>query len=469
MQMTDAERAAFLEKLRTHIGRSGKPDLARDPVNQPMIRHWCDAMEDHHPAYTDSTFAAQSVHGHIVAPPPMLFTWTMPGNVPRKVDPDAPTSAVLAQLEAAGYTSIVATNAEHEYLRYLQLGDVLAAVQSVTDVSEEKQTALGTGHFLTTATEYRTQRSEIVGRIKFRMLIFKPGTGRMAESGERPAGERPLRPRPGISRDTQFVWDGLQAGELRIQQCRGCGRLHHPPMVRCAACGCYDFGYKVSSGKGVVYSFVEPCYPKVAAFDYPYVVGLGELEEGTRLITNIVDLAPDKVPIGMPVELVLRHPDPELVLPMFRPQRPPRRATTRRADEVNAGDELPPCPIPITTKLIVAGAMASRDYQDVHHDRELAVKRGSPDIFMNILTTTGLCGRYVTDWAGPEAVMRSLKIRLGVPNYPHDTMTMSGTVQSKNSENGTGLIEVSLRGYNRLGDHVTGSVVLELPTARRAG
>jgi acyl dehydratase len=145
------------------------------------------------------------------------------------------------------------------------------------------------------------------------------------------------------------------------------------------------------------------------------------------------------------------------------PPRPLRRETTLRFGELEVGDELPPCPVPITTTLIVAGAIASRDYQDVHHDREFAALRGSPDIFMNILTTTGLCGRYVGDWAGPEALMRRLAIRLGAPNHPHDTMTMSASVLSKSAEGGTGSVEVGLRGRNRLGDHVTGTLVLELP------
>jgi len=109
----------------------------------------------------------------------------------------------------------------------------------------------------------------------------------------------------------------------------------------------------------------------------------------------------------------------------------------------------------------VSTAIASRDYQDVHHDRELAIERGSPDIFMNILTTSGLCARYVTDWAGPEAVVKRLSIRLGVPNYPHDTMTMSGSVRAAKA----GRVEVDIRGYNRIGDHVTGSVELEVPPA----
>jgi uncharacterized OB-fold protein/acyl dehydratase len=463
--MTEEAKAALLRALQVQIGKQGRPFTGRDPVNQPMIRHWCDAMEDANPVYTDPVVAASSVHGAIVAPPTMLMAWTMLGNIPRPFDPSNPQESVLLDLDAAGFTSVVATNTEHEYVRYLRLGDEITGVQSLSDVSPEKQTGLGVGHFVTTTTEYHSQRGEIVARASFRILKFKPGTGRSAaaEGAEAPRGPRPLRPRPGISFDTKFFWDGLKAGELRIQRCKGCGTLHHPPRVRCPQCGGYDMGYTVSSGRGIVYSFVEPCYPKVSAFDYPYVVGLVELAEGTRLLTNIVDIDPDKVTVGMPVELVLRSPDPELTLPMFRPQRQPRRQTNLCFDEITVGDELPPCPIPITTKLIVAGAIASRDYQDVHHDREMSIKRGSPDIFMNILTTGGLCGRYISDWAGPEALMRRLSIRLGTPNYPHDTMTMSGSVLSKNTENGKDLIEIGIRGYNSNGDHVSGTSLLELP------
>ena len=100
-----------------------------------------------------------------------------------------------------------------------------------------------------------------------------------------------------------------------------------------------------------------------------------------------------------------------------------RCASTRCA----VGDALPELAIPLTRTLIVATAIASRDYQDVHHDPGLAVERGSPDIFMNILTTNGFVGRFVTDWAGPGAVIESVSIRLGAPNYPGDTMTLTGT------------------------------------------
>jgi len=132
-----------------------------------------------------------------------------------------------------------------------------------------------------------------------------------------------------------------------------------------------------------------------------------------------------------------------------------------RYDDVEVGDALPQLDISLTRTLIVATAIASRDYQDVHHDPGLAQQRGSKDIFMNILTTNGFVGRYVTDWAGPNALLRSVKIRLGAPNYPGDTMVMTGAVTKK----ADGLIELAVRGVNSLGEHVTGTVELELPDA----
>ena len=130
-----------------------------------------------------------------------------------------------------------------------------------------------------------------------------------------------------------------------------------------------------------------------------------------------------------------------------------------RFADVREGDELPVLDVPITTTAIVAGAIASRDYQDVHHDPELAHQRGSKDIFMNILSTNGFVGRFVTDWAGPDAVLRKVAIRLGAPNYPDDTMRMTGKVTRKED----GVVEVAVRGANRAGDHVTGTVELTLP------
>ncbi|MFF7248727.1 MaoC family dehydratase [Embleya sp. NPDC008237] len=142
---------------------------------------------------------------------------------------------------------------------------------------------------------------------------------------------------------------------------------------------------------------------------------------------------------------------------------------SRTHAEVSVGDELPPLAIPLTRTLIVATALATRDFQDVHHDPQLAADKGSPDIFMNILTSNGLVGRYITDWAGPETELRKVAIRLGAPNYPGDTMTLTGTVTAKTTaEDGTPLVEIAVVGANKLGNHVTGTVTVKLPEGAEA-
>ncbi len=128
---------------------------------------------------------------------------------------------------------------------------------------------------------------------------------------------------------------------------------------------------------------------------------------------------------------------------------------------MKAGDVLPPLEIEVTRTLIVAGALASRDYQDVHHDPELARQKGSPDIFMNILTTNGLVGRYLTDRFGPTTVLRKVAIRLGAPNHPGDTMVLRGRVEEVDGDT----VVVRVTGDNGVGRHVTGTVTLTVPAA----
>ena len=129
---------------------------------------------------------------------------------------------------------------------------------------------------------------------------------------------------------------------------------------------------------------------------------------------------------------------------------------------VTVGAELPAWVLPVTPTMIVSTALATRDFQDVHHDRDLAVERGSKDIFVNILTSTGLVQRYVTDWAGPRALVRGVSIRLGVPAYPYDDLTFTGSVADTTTVDGEERFVVSVRGTNSLGDHVTGTVTFAL-------
>jgi len=139
------------------------------------------------------------------------------------------------------------------------------------------------------------------------------------------------------------------------------------------------------------------------------------------------------------------------------------RPTTLTWRDINIGDEVTPLEIPVTATVIVAGAIASRDFMPVHHDPEFAKKQGSPNMFMNILTTNGLCVKFVTDWAGPEAMVTKLAIRLGVPAFPDDPLRFTGSVTATSEGvDGEGFVEVAFKGANSLGDHVSGTATISL-------
>ena len=308
------------ERLQAFVGRpTSVPFRARDPVNQPMIRHWCDVVGDANPVYTDAEAASRSRHSGIVAPPAMLQAWTMRGlgrSEPAGQPPfptEGAVDALMRTLNEAGFTSIVATNCEQEYSRYLRPGDQLTVSGVIESVSEEKRTALGTGHFVTWLDTFRTDGGEMVGTMRFRVLKFRPP----AEAPQAP--EAALRPRPVISEDNRFFWEGVERGELLIQRCASCGALRHPPRPMCPNCRSLVWDTKRASGRGTVYSYVIPHHPLMPAFAEPYVVALVELEEGTRLVTNIVDVAPEDVRIGMAVALRITDVDGELTLPLFAP------------------------------------------------------------------------------------------------------------------------------------------------------
>ena len=136
--------------------------------------------------------------------------------------------------------------------------------------------------------------------------------------------------------------------------------------------------------------------------------------------------------------------------------------TTLVFEDINVGDKLPAKEIPITSSLIVGGAIASRDFTAVHHDKKEAQKAGLPDVFMNILTSNGLMGSYVTNWAGPDSTTKKIDLKLGAPNLPGFIMTVTGEVKAKNQELGT--IEVGVTGENNVwGMHMQGTVQVQLP------
>jgi acyl dehydratase len=136
---------------------------------------------------------------------------------------------------------------------------------------------------------------------------------------------------------------------------------------------------------------------------------------------------------------------------------------------IAVGDELPPFELEVTATVIVAGAIASRDFMPAHHDPTFARAQGAPDMFMNILTTNGYVARYVTDWAGPEAMLKSIRIRLGAPAVPGKPLRFTGRVAARSEAGGEQLLEVAVRAANALGDHATGTVTLTLPLATAGG
>jgi uncharacterized OB-fold protein len=286
------------ERLRAYEGRvAARGGEGRDPVNEPMIRHWCEAMGDTHPAYPG------------IAPPTMLQAWTM-GGLGGHPGGSARSEAyveLLALLDGAGCTSVVATDCEQEYLRPLRPGDRITFDAVIESVSPRKTTKLGTGHFVTTRMDIRAG-GELVGTHRFRILKYAPVRRK----------PKAKRPRPVINRDNAGFWEGVAAHKLLIQRCTGCGTLRMPWLPGCGGCGSPQWDTVAASGAGTVFSYVVMHHPPFPAFDPPYAVGLIELAEGVRIVSNITGVPYDQVRIGMPVELEFLRADDELELPVFR-------------------------------------------------------------------------------------------------------------------------------------------------------
>ena len=147
----------------------------------------------------------------------------------------------------------------------------------------------------------------------------------------------------------------------------------------------------------------------------------------------------------------------------------PTARTTVAWAAVHSGDDLPPLIIDVTATVIVAGAIATRDFMPVHHDRAYAQSQGAPDIFSNILSDTAYCSRFLTDWAGPDAMVTRLSIRLGVPVFPGHRLLYTGMVTATCRDGDNGIVEVEFQATNDLGDHVTGTAQLSLPVRAAAG
>lgn len=277
-------------------GRS-KPRTGRDPVNQPMIRHWVDAIGDANPIYTDEAAARAAGHPGVVAPPAMIQVWTMMG-LGGERPADDPLGKVMELFDGAGYVGVVATNCEQTYHRYLRPGEEVSVTAEVTDIVGPKQTGLGEGYFITQKIRWWVGE-ENVADMNWRILKFLPKD--RAESVAVPEDLDPDKMmRPSWSRDSKYFWDGVAAHELRIQR-RPDGSLQHPPVPAVWKDKSETTDYVVSSGKGTVFSYVVHHAPKVPGRSLPFVIALVELEEGVRMLGELRGVDAAAVKIGMPV------------------------------------------------------------------------------------------------------------------------------------------------------------------------
>ncbi|MFF8697150.1 bifunctional MaoC family dehydratase N-terminal/OB-fold nucleic acid binding domain-containing protein [Streptomyces sp. NPDC015144] len=301
-------------RLKAFEGRpAATAGTGKDPVNAPMIRHWCEAMGDGNPAYTGPD---------AIAPPTMLQAWTM-GGLSGHTDRSAAYEELFALLDGAGYTSVVATDCEQEYLRPLRPGERISFDAVIEAVSKRKTTKLGTGHFVTTRMDVRAD-GELAGTHRFRILKYAPAAKpRSPEKVKPEPAKKAVRPRPVVNRDNAGFWQGVAEHRLLIQRCGGCGTLRFPWLPGCNACGGPEWDTVEASGEGTVHSHVVMHHPPFPAFapdgeGGPYAVALIELAEGVRMVSNVVGVPYDKVRIGMPVRLEFLRTDPELELPVFR-------------------------------------------------------------------------------------------------------------------------------------------------------
>jgi uncharacterized protein len=420
---------------RLAAGGDSTPWLGRDPVNRPMIRNWLEAIGD--PADASGQGCADT------APPAMIKVWTMPGLHGARGGDD-PLGAMSALLEEAGYTSIVATNCDQAYHRPVRIGEHLAVQSRLLDVAGPKRTALGEGWFVTTRSTW-TSAGEPVAMMDFRVLRFRPEPRKPPQGDATPSAPPGVSHdqviRPVVSPDTEFFWAGTATGELRIQHCADCGALRHPPGPRCPSCGNMTPGYVVAAGTGEVHSYVVHHHPPVPGKKLPIVIALVQLPEGVRMVGELLGVEPDQVRIGLPVRAEFVRIDADLTLPAWRAM---------------SSTALPPRVIEVTPTFVISSALATRDFQDVHHDRDRAIAGGAKDIFLNILTTTGLVQRYVAGWAGPDAIFRAISIRLGAPCHAGETLTLTGEVTA---DDGAERV-ISVIGRCGLGDHVTATVRL---------
>ena len=292
---------ARVEEMKA-LGES-EPKPARDPINQPMINNWLEAIGETDPRFSQGE-----------APPAMAQVWTMDG-LDQSRRASSPLHATMKIFDDAGYTSVLGTNCDQTYLRPLKVGEEVTLSARLESVVGPKTTGVGEGYFITTENTWRVAHpdghSEVVATMLFRVLKFKPGVSARSTTGDRVDRTRLVRPQ--LNRDTEFFWEGTAAGELRIQKCNACGLLRHPPGPMCPSCHAADRGYVVASGRGTVFSYLVHHAPQLPGKELPATLALIDLEEGVRMVGELMT-GREHVAVGTPVQVVFEKIDDDLTL-----------------------------------------------------------------------------------------------------------------------------------------------------------
>lgn len=275
------------------------PRAGRDPVNQPAINDWLDAIGDPDPRYRD-TDEARALGGP-VAPPAMAQVWTMYGLVAQRPEHD-PLHNMMQVMDEAGFTSVLGTNCDQTYARHLRVGEQVEVRSELESVVGPKRTAMGEGYFVTSKSIWYVGDEEVATML-FRVLKFKPKP--KPEPSDLGNVLRPVR-----NRDNDFFFEGTALAEVRLQRCSACGLLRHPPGPLCPSChtpaqpagSSEGPAYVVASGRGHVHSFLVHHAPRIPGRALPLTIVLVDLDEGVRMVGVLHE--PDGVSIGDRVEVV---------------------------------------------------------------------------------------------------------------------------------------------------------------------
>lgn len=323
--MNAQEQKAFEEKIHAFVGMEmSAPTKGHDDVNTAMIRHWCEVMGDANPVYTNEEAAKQSSKGGIIAPPTMLQAWSLDGypmhNPPTDESQLDNQRKLHKVFDDHGFTGVLGTNCTQQYFRDLKPGDQVIAHTVINSISEQKATARGIGYFIETLTTFTDQNQEAVGEMVFRVLKFIPNESNSAvdnsaDDDTPKAATRIPSPR---GHDNAWWWDALEKDKkLMIQRCKNCGTLRHPPRSMCGECQSTEFDAIESKMEGEIFSFTQLHYPKFPGYQYPLICAVISLDEGTRIISNIVGCEPEDIKIGARVTGKIEQVDDSTVLPQF--------------------------------------------------------------------------------------------------------------------------------------------------------